>query len=62
MVHYASFATDACLKQFVDKQKRWKVFETGGEGGGGRGSTDDGMCVSTHMLGRSGGMLPSKKF
>ena len=34
MVQYASFATDACLKQFVDKQKRWKVLETGGRGEG----------------------------
>ena len=32
-----------------------------GGGGRGRGSTDDGMCVSTHMLGRSGGMLLKKK-
>ena len=38
---------------------RWKILETGGGGGGG---TNDGVCISIHMLGGSGGHAPPEKF
>ena len=36
-------------------QLRRKTFETGG-------GTDSFACISTHMLGGSGGMFPQEKF
>ena len=52
MHEYACWSPKAC--QGSNWHRRWKVFTTGGD-------TNDGACVSK-TLGRSGGMLPQKKF
>ena len=55
-------------KRMTKKHRRWKVLEIGGAPTIDNTvqlyylCTDGGACVSTHMLGRSGGMLPQKFF